>query len=283
MNRKRYIWGLVVLIMLVATACSTGNGDLPVSPPFSDSGEELPKRYMLTVNATQGNATRALVLDGDELKAMWKRGEQVKVYRKDNNNLWQEAGVLTAQSDGLGTVLSGVVSDVGVGTQLLFCFPESNHEDYSGQDGTIATIATQYDFAMTQASVVSIDDGAVTLDQATLNFQNQASVTCFNLTDGSSLPLSAGTLKIYADGLCEQYDEPVDDNVQYCNTPEHPLVLTPAEPTSVYYVVLRNTNTSMSTTYHFTAVVGDDIYTGTKRALLEAGNYYSATVKLTKQ
>ena len=155
----------------------------------------LPQSCTLTITATKGNdasLSKALSLTNDDktLNASWKQDEKVAVYNGDT-----KIGELTAESDGASTTLSGdnLSPAPSAGNTLTLKFDET---DYSGQDGTLATIASTYDYATATVTVKSVSaDGNITIEESAANFENQQAIVKFTLSsDGTAI--NATSLKV---------------------------------------------------------------------------------------
>jgi hypothetical protein len=150
------------------TACSSDDNNVA----------QAPKTYFMTVNATKGvneaaspAYRRALSLSGSTLSASWATTEHVYVQGtlvSNSSTFWFE-GSIQPQTAGTTTQLNGVISlpagwvisiDEAIGTP--YCvnlqFPRSGDLDYTGQTGTLAGIAANYDYA--RAENVSVDIAA---------------------------------------------------------------------------------------------------------------------------
>ena len=184
---------LAALLMAGAafTACSSDDNianetQLPVNPTG---------KYTMTVNASKGGdaTTRALSLDGKTLNATWAAGEQVTVY-----NVTKSAalgGYLEAQSAGASTTLKGsLTGTVEAGDELRLSFL---NPVYSGQNGTLAYIAANCDYAKATVTVASVDGGNITT-AAAANFANQQAIVKFTLKDADGNNLNASSLTIAA-------------------------------------------------------------------------------------
>lgn len=176
MKSKYYI--LAVIMTVVATAfvaCSSDNDIIEV--PQQPVGV---KTYTLTVQATKGDdaanspETRALAVEGNSLNATWKKGEIVNVYKGETS-----LGTLAATSNGISTTLSGSLTgaiESGNVLTLKFLSP-----DYTGQDGTLAYIASHCDYAEAEVTVTDITDNKITTGSA--SFSNKQAIVKFTVID----------------------------------------------------------------------------------------------------
>jgi len=255
---KKYAF--VILALATMAACQKAEEFVNVEP------EVIPPAgaYTLTVKASKTVDSKALSLDGSALNAHWEDGETVAVYQEGNY-----LGQLEATADGTdGTkaTLSGTLTVTGVtqGAELMLLFPRADW-NYTGQDGTIATIGSTYDYASATVTVASVDDvnnTITTTDGA--DFVNQQSVYRFGFkVSGTPLSVKGFTLssdhnklvtsRSYSSGWVSTYGD---------------LTVTPASATSdLLYVSLRNENgnTTEADQFSFYAIGEDDaLYVGYK-------------------
>ncbi len=233
------------------TACSSDDNtasEQPVNP--------AQQTYTLTVNAAKGSnaTTRALSLSGSTLNATWGAGEVVKVYNASSEEIATLTPVTagSASADLTGTI-TGTVPSVNDALTLKFL-----SASYTSQDGTLAYIGANCDYATASVTVSSVGGGTITTTDAT--FTNQQAIVKFTLTDKSSNDISATQL-VVNDGTTD-------------------YTIIPASATSEIYVAIPGiSNKAIS----LTATVGYDIYTFKKSSVtFSNGSYYAITVKLEK-
>ena len=183
-----FFYALVVL-MAGAVLCGCSNsGDDPVEPVG-------PKSYTITVQATKGGSakTRYLSVDGDNLNATWKTSEQVYVKKGDT---WC-GGSLKPQSEGKTATLSGTITidgTVSADDELTFQFPRQT-VDYTGQDGTLESIAAKYDYSVATAKVDNVSGNVINVKDYS-DFANQQAIVKFTLKDAYGYPVNATSLKV---------------------------------------------------------------------------------------
>lgn len=279
---KNIYFSLLLIAGLMLTACSSDD----------NVSEQAPKTYYMTVDATKGvNETaspayrRALNLSGSTLSASWATTEHVYVQGTLSSDgvtkFWFEGSILP-QTAGTTTQLKGVISlpagwgisiDEAIGTPhcVNLQFPRSGDLDYTGQTGTLAGIAANYDYA--RAENVSVDiaaDKVVGINE--VEFVNQQAIVKFTLKDkADETTLLSPTALTIDNGLGDDY----------------PLTLT--IPTSTYtangngvlYVAIPGFSGQNVT---LTATCSSGTYTYTKNSVsFDNGKYYEITVKMTKQ
>lgn len=158
-------------------------------------------KFTMTVNATKGSIedmTRALQLSGDgkTINATWSATNNEKVFVKAADG-WFE-GSLTPQTDGASAKLKGTISGqaVSAGDKITLLFPRKEI-DFTGQDGTLETIAQKYDYATAQdIEVLSVENGTITTADATF-YNNKQNIVKFTLIDKSTgAPINATHLTI---------------------------------------------------------------------------------------
>lgn len=196
------------------TACSSDDNITGEQPTALSQ-----QTYTMTVNASKGGdaATRALSLDGNTLNATWAEGEKVAVY-----NVTKSAtlgGYLEVQSAGTSTTLKGSLTgtvEAGDALRLSFLNPI-----YSAQDGTLAYIASNCDYAVAMVTVASVSDGNITTD-ADADFTNQQAIVKFRLqdTEGNDLNASSLTIATASNGLLKGqfHDTPETKHTGYTVT-----------------------------------------------------------------
>ena len=245
----------LLLAVMLFSACTGGKDPEPPAPS---------KTYTLTVRADKGSdaETRAPSIDdGGKMIGEWATTDHVYVKK---GNTWC-TGYIQPQYAGTSTTLSGTISgvEIAVKDQLLLQFPRQTI-DYTGQDGTLQTIAESYDYSSATATVTSVDGGQVSADAVT--FSNQQAIVKFNLRTTSGTAIQASSLKIAAAGL-KTSDGATGE-----------LTITPASPTAEIYAALSGISNATIT---LTATVGSETYRYERAGVTFAnGRYYPRTVKM---
>ncbi|MBR4271553.1 MAG: hypothetical protein IKQ30_01805 [Bacteroidales bacterium] len=254
----------IMICGIALAACSDKDSDdnTNIVNPATDTDNvetvctpSLPQSCTLTITATKGNdasLSKALSLTNDDktLNASWKKDEKVAVYNGED-----KIGELTAQSDGASTTLSGdnLSPAPTVGATLTLKF---NETDYSGQVGTLETIASTYDYATATVTVKSVSaDGNITIEESTAEFENQQAIVKFTLSsDGTAI--NATSLKVN------------DLTINLASAKKEVFVAIPAETKAVPKDIT------------LTVYDGTFSYTYTKSsATIAAGKYYTINVK----
>lgn len=190
---KKNILSMAALLMASATvftACSNDDNIISEQPAVNSQ-----QTYTMTVEASKGGddaTTRALTLSGKTLSATWAVGEKVAVYNVTKSAALE--GYLEAQSAGASTTLKGTLTGtISAGDELRLSFLKPV---YSGQNGTLAQIASNCDYAEATVTVATVNGSDITTNAA--NFANQQAIVKFTLKDQSDNLLNASSLTISA-------------------------------------------------------------------------------------
>lgn len=226
------------------------------------------KTYTLSVDAVK-TETKALALDGKNLIDTWSEGDDVKVLIPGSTSVIghlrpTEAG--TASSSLKGDV---TLTNVSVGDNLELLFPIS-WLTYSGQNGTLAKIASTYNYSSATVTVTGLSGERIVTSPA--EFTSMQSIVKFELLDkADNSALMASTLTISA-----------KSGKMYGESDYSDLEIWPGTATNEFYAAIRN-DSGNPDTYTLTAKVGSKTYTYTKSGVDFAnGTYRKVTVKMTE-
>ena len=248
------------------TACSSSDDNIANEQPVNPAAQ----KYIMTVNALKGDgdATRALTLDGSTLNASWATTENVYVKKGTN---WV-TGSLQPQTAGATANLTGVLSGtvIAAGDGLTLQFPKKSAITFEGQKGTIADIEANYDYATANVTVASVANGQISVD-GTTTFQNHQAIIKFTLLDKAD-----GTTKLDPSAFT------ISDGTNMVELTDIPDATYTTNGAGVLYVAFPATNSAETVT--LTATVGSDTYTYTTSSTktFTNGKYYAITVKMTK-
>ena len=297
---------MAALLVAVAATTACSNDDNIADEPNTTT--ETPKTYTMTVEATmEGDeaTTRALSIDGTgTLNATWTDGDKVAVLKltgSAGSEHWELLGELTAGSvsaDGLSCTLTGsfteermaIAGTPTVGSYLRLIYPgtrattSSYSISYTGQDGTLSKIATDYDYCSTSGqktkavTVTAVDDGGnITTTAAT--FTNNQAIVRFTLTDPDGDPIYPTSLTISAkSGASEAIVTGEDLTGNSTSIGYGALTLTLDGTTNVVYAALRGFSSK-----DVTLTAGGDFPYGTYQksgVTFESGKYYTINVKM---
>jgi len=285
---KKNILSLAALLIASAavfTACSSDD-NITSEQPANPTG-----KYTMTINASKGGdaTTRALTLGRNDtdtknvLNATWDANEVVLVYQNGS----QIGTLYSAASTTSATTLTGELDSApDAGQDLTLYFHTNATPSYAGQDGTLATIASTYDFcapATITAGNFTVSGNTVSTSSSVSFGANQQSVVKFTLKDKDSEELLNAS-KVTASlsntltgkaGTAYEYIIPASTYTTNGNG----VVYLAIENLPAAYVLYKS-----YIALNITATVGDDTYTYTKTGWpFEDGKYYEITVKMTKQ
>ena len=290
-------------VMLVAgTACKSQN---------TPEDKTVQKRHLtIKMNDSAASPRRIVNADitdeGTTLLAEWKAGDEATYCNLSQQDFGTAyTGTLTAASTGVKSDLNGDVECMAndylavvypangtfvyndPGTTYTYTFP------LSGQDGTLATLATSYHQVYGRAYVLSVDDKTAT---ATMDkMQSLLTICKFSFKDKATdavLPINTLTISYGgSDSKTGKYPQSASVTVSNLtenseaqavgSTPSEALTINAGGATEVYVALLPETG---SCEYKFTVTSGSNTYTGTAEAWLKKGEYVPATgLKLTKQ
>lgn len=244
---------LFLTAAIVWSACS----DLVREDILSDKG------CTLTVNAIKNETTNTRVLnpDGNKIIATWNESDRVTVLSANNSVIGTMAPINIEGNK--AKLKATLTSPVKKGDQLTLVFPRSGR-DYTGQKGTLADIAANYDYANAQVVVQYAEDSFVSATDAI--FTNQQAIVKFNLTNTKAQPINASDLTITADGLIQKGES------------TGPITITPTNATNEIYAALSGLHGVVT----LTAAVDNKTYSyvSTEVKKLENSGFYRFNVKM---
>ena len=256
--------------------------------------EELPATpaqhtYTMTIEASKGGgsdaATRALSIDGSgALNATWETSNEVKAYNKTKSSAL--TGSLKPQSSGVSATLTGSLTGSVAVDDIIFLRWPSVDADYTGQDGTLETIAQRYDYTTGVAKVTSVDGTTIGAEDSShggpVLFTNSQAIVKFTLIDkANGSPIRATQLTIDAKFNGESR---LIQSITYPDAYKiGPITINRTAPAdNVIYAALPFSSTA-SFTFDLTATDGTNTYTYEKAGVtMLNGRYYEVTVKMTR-
>ena len=314
-QRTHYImsWLLGGLVFAGATACS-GDDDTKSTKETEKAPveNEVKVRRLTITEADVGAAearqalTRASLTEDDGLTAKWTAGDALTYCNlsrvDDGNGEAPYSGGLTAASTAATSQFTGDV-ECRKGDYLAVVYPAATfttNSQYtialSGQDGTLAGLATRFHYVYGKALVNSVTDA--TADATMPKMKSLLTVCKFSFVDKSNdaaIPIKTLAVSYGGTGSSDAGKYPqtatvsigvnmAQDGVHATGaTATEPLTVTcPSAQDAVYVALLP---TSAQRTFRFTVTDGSgSTYTGTAKATLTEGEYVEATgLRLTKQ
>jgi hypothetical protein len=250
-----------VSVMIAFTGCNSI--DLQTEEP------NAPQEWKVSIQATKGDAsgqTKALSESGSTITASWEAGDVVYICNTDYNY-----GVLTAQSSGTSTLLTGSISKtptVGKQYTLRYLQKGENYLYLPNQKGSLADIAKNHDMAEATVTVKSINGNEVTFEETSVQFESKISITKFTFNR------SIKDVTVFCSNLKTYVRPNYTANYGFVN-------VNPDEATSTVYVAM-STLEDKKAVFLFLAKGEDGLYyIAAKKAQLENGKNYAATVALT--
>ena len=291
------------------TACS-GDDDTATddnAPQTADDGVKV--RRLTITEADDGAAearqalTRASLTEDDGLTAKWTAGDALtycNLSRVGNSDA-PYSGRLTAASTAATSQFTGNVT-CSEGDYLAVVYPAATfttNSQYtitlSGQDGTLAGLATNYHYVYGKAQVTAVTDAAA---EATMPKMKSLLTVCkfsfVNKDGGAVIPIKSLSISYGGSGSdAGKYPQTatvaIGANTEQANvhatgaTGTGALTVTCPSAQEAVYVALLPTAAARTFSFSVSDVSGNT-YTGTARATLAEGEYVEATgLKLTKQ
>ena len=277
---KRTIY-ILTLFALALSSCSMKEEAFD-----QETNEGIFGTYQVSINAGPEDQTKAISIGGNtgnRLYTNWDNGDAVQVV----NSTGDMVGTLTAnQSAGnsayakLGGTLTGTfaVNDV-----VTLCY-HTAEMDYTGQVGTLAGVSTNNSYLTATSTVQAVNVGSGTIQDAvgylsmsdaTFSHQQAYLDLTFMAEDGVT-PLQITSLEIWTDGGKLVKTKALDGTTVYA-TEDSPLIITPAAPSTKFFLALRDEN-GAANNYHFKAtVIGGYTFTYEGEKHLQYGHYYIGT------
>ena len=307
-TKEQFLMLFVLGTMMLAglTACS-GDDDTATdgsAPQTADDGVKV--RRLTITEADDGAAearqalTRASLTEDDGLTAKWTAGDALtycNLSRVGNSDAPYSGG-LTAASTAATSQFTGDVT-CSAGDYLAVVYPATTfttNSQYtimlSGQDGTLAGLATNYHYVYGKAHVASVTDA--TADATMPKMKSLLTVCKFSFVNkdgGAVIPIKSLSISYGGSGSdAGKYPQTAtvsigvnmaQDDVHATDaTATEPLTVTCTTAQEAVYVALLPT--AAARTFRFTVSDGST-YTGTAKATLAEGEYVAATgLRLTK-
>ena len=279
---------LAALLMAgAALAACSGDDNIVKEQPANPAQHT----YTMTIEASKGGGsdatTRALSIDGSgALNATWETSNEVKAYNYTQSSAF--TGSLKPQSAGASATLTGSLTGSVAKDDVVYLRWPSVNADYTGQDGTLETIAQRYDYTTGVAKVTSVDGTAIVAEDSSpsggpVTFTNSQAIVKFTLIDkATSSPINATQLTIDAK------DSQGSSLIQSLTYPDAytlgTITIDRTTPTdNVVYAALPFSGQAKFT-FNLAATDGTHNYTYEKAGVsMLNGRYYEVTVKMTRE
>ena len=263
---------LMAALALMTAACSNDDNDIQTPAEQPAKAQGIP--FTATISMGESASTRALVEDNvnNKIVATWATGEKVALIYDAGSTPTKTDAEVTKQADGTATISATLASGATNGSDVTIIYPATAADGTTGnvlanlfaaQDGTLATIAANYDVRKGTGKL-SINAGGATVNNGTAGtpvaLTNQNAIFKLTLKDIDGTSDVSSTSVIIS-----------DENG----------VVTTVTPASGYekamYVALPTT----ATTLKF-LVTGSDSkkYFNMASCLTLSASYYQSTIKL---
>lgn len=269
MINKHYLTFMLLLLGAVLSSCGSDDDGMdivkPVTPPASGTS--------WTVDVV-AETTRGLSESGNVLTQSWSTTDNIFVYYKD-----QKVGVLHPESD----VTSGVVKLLGsidtpatpysTNEKLYFYYnQDKGFSDYSGQDGTLGKIASDYDFATAEANITAVNDSERKLTVALASFQPQQAIVKFTFKRGDDAAATKPNQDVNEITISTVATGNIGDGI----------TVTPSSARNELYIALPVSSSATAEEYFINAKVGTspDFVGKLPSIALHKGKYYTSEVRL---
>lgn len=312
MRNSLYNLAIFTTGLLLAASCAKQEYNAEEAAPSIENMRG--GKYKVTISATKQPSeglTKALELEGKTLTPYWELGEKVSVQFAEYWANWGakmtvgEIGTLTVdhfEDWGVGievAILSGEVELTDFMIDEITYYPDdcylflsypSYPLDWTGQDGTLETIAARYDYATTWCKITGIDqDQNLTLEYGEYYFSPEQSIFKFNFFDRSGNPVNPSRIQIDANGtdnssglLYELAFPVLDGNYSMGEWVYNQGAITiplPGNTNEVFASFGLGTNDFSS--FNITVYLGETSVTYTKNDFsIAGGRYYSINVTL---
>lgn len=250
MKKNIKSFGLLLVAGMALVACSSDDTD--------EQNAQQQNNHTWQAYATVGKGmdmdTRTLRIESGALKVGWDIYDFVYVFRGAT-----KVGFLTPSSsnDNYFVTMSGSIDGNAyqAGETLSFRFPRET-VDYTGQDGTLLSIARKYDYAEGGATVSSVTGTNVQL--GTVSLYSKQAIVKFTFDKAIQV------VSIYSDAMSE------------------PILVEPSSATTEIYAALPLTGSVISTDYVLSGVDADNKQFMTRKTgvTMENGKYYEASIRL---
>ena len=276
---------LATLLMAgAALAACSGDDNIVEEQPANPAQHT----YTMTIEATKGGdaaTTRALALDGKTLNATWQTTDEVAVYNHTKSPAF--TGSLKPKSSGASATLTGSLTGSVAVNDIIYLLWPSVNANYTGQDGTLETIAQRYDYTKGVAKVTSVVGTTIGAEDSSHSgdpvlFTNSQAIVKFTLIDkANDAPINATQLTIDAK---DSQGSSLIQSLTYPNAYTlGPITINRTTPTdNVVYAALPFSSQAHFT-FALTATDGTHNYTYEKADVtMLNGRYYEVKVKMTR-
>ena len=310
-------------LLFLGMACSTNNTpDQPKQQVELKPRTLIVTEVESQKSKVESRLPQATITDeGETLNALWSKGDEIS-FRNISHETYTPSGttdevpldgvLLADRAARIASFASNAKVWCDLDDQLLLVYPKATAPaitvsgnplnatytiSLTGQDGSLATIANRYHHSYGIATITEVTETTANAELAEM--QNLLTVCKFSFVDkdepGTPLPITSLSIS-YGDGTyANTYPETATVTVtqgtsstatvipdkKSTSAGGYALAISPdGNPEEVYVALFPE---ATATTYSFSVTSGENTYTGTATAQLNAGEYVAATnLKLTK-
>ena len=310
-------------LLFLGTACSTNNTpDQPKQQAELKPRTLIVTEVESQKSKVESRLPQATITDeGETLNALWSKGDEIS-FRNISHETYTPSGttdevpldgvLLADRAARIASFASNAKVWCDLDDQLLLVYPKATAPaitvsgnplnatytiSLTGQDGSLATIANRYHHSYGIATITEVTETTANAELAEM--QNLLTVCKFSFVDkdepGTPLPITSLSIS-YGDGTyANTYPETATVTVtqgtsstatvipdkKSTSAGGYALAISPdGNPEEVYVALFPE---ATATTCSFSVTSGENTYTGTATAQLNAGEYVAATnLKLTK-
>ena len=269
-----------LLRLIPEVSLALGLGASCTRTEIPDNRTESPRTWQVAINAGPEVGTRAVSVGGNNgqtLYTNWDQGDKVRVVKSDGTALEQLSADVSAGNTAYATLTGTLTGTFYVGEPLSLYYHEASL-DYTGQNGTVSNVSSNYSFMEASSTVKEVDAVGGFLKMSDAAFSHRQAFFQLRFVDNDNNPLLLESLSIYADGEKVVLTRPLGSDATYA-TAGVPLTIAPASATDQLFFALRDENGS-SNTYHFKAVIGSEEYSIERALNPISGHFYLGTVQI---
>ena len=310
-------------LLFLGTACSTNNTpDQPKQQAELKPRTLIVTEVESQKSKVESRLPQATITDeGETLNALWSKGDEIS-FRNISHETYTPSGttdevpldgvLLADRAARIASFASNAKVWCDLDDQLLLVYPKATAPaitvsgnplnatytiSLTGQDGSLATIANRYHHSYGIATITEVTETTANAELAEM--QNLLTVCKFSFVDkdepGTPLPITSLSISYGNGTYANTYPETATVTVtqgtsstatvipdkKSTSAGGYALAISPdGNPEEVYVALFPE---ATATTYSFSVTSGENTYTGTATAQLNAGEYVAATnLKLTK-
>ena len=276
--KNRYVISLLSCMAVCYVGCTEGD-EIPTTsespPPYHvwTASVEAVRDSIIGMDVDE-NITRSLYYGGNSgtrYALVWDKGDDVMIYKGDTHVGTLSPSVTGQETTTLTGTLTGAIE---VGDNLSLYFP-SRDMDFSGQDGSIATLSSKYMYQQSTTTVTAAKEAGGTLSMSVSKLTYPETFVRFTLTDvETGERIHPEKFQFFAASGKLVKTRTISGITTYF-TDSDPLTVTTSETNGEYpgeiYVGILNDN-GKNDTYRFVVWAGDDVYAGPTKAMTAISN-----------